>query len=475
MSTNPIRIFVSYAHLHTEEKYGTDAARKATLLTNGVDDEAVVMGIRDNLSRYLANGGFEEFWYDRELFAGEGWRGKIEHQMRISQIILLIVSPGFSASNFINDVERPQAFLQKEAGHSIVIPVWSVETSVSDVGDSDILGCNCVPRDMKWISRINADKANLLTQVSDEIIRTIEKLKIGEISLNTIESDSVESPIYSGFGSFSSKGELEDYAALVDCTEVRQRIFGEHYPMNICSEPVVNCSVINSIEQSDARSDLAKSVLSLLSVEATHQGVQPDWNREPRRLNFTSAHTGKHMYQALLRSVLEEENPNNPIAHFSEEKLEAELRKHVVRRRNPKVFYFTIEPQAFGRIRDFEPLKRWCQFWAHPELLEARSSTVVMMFVELPDQEDDSKGMLKKLAARLIGQAPRKSVRSILNNHLEKFGSDELQNWEEIVRRCGKTLSDDDIAYARQLFADHMSKHTVWEFKTHVLNGFRST
>ena len=96
----PIEVFFSYSH--KDEK------------------------MRDQLADHLAalqRQGVIERWHDRQITAGSEWEGQIDEHMETADIILLLVSPSFLASNYCNDVEVAQAMKRHEAREAVVIPV----------------------------------------------------------------------------------------------------------------------------------------------------------------------------------------------------------------------------------------------------------------------------------------------------------------------------------------------------------------
>jgi anti-sigma regulatory factor (Ser/Thr protein kinase) len=62
-------------------------------------------------------------WHDRKIGAGDEWRGVIDEQLERAQIILLLVSADFLASDYISDVELTRALERHNAGEAVVIPV----------------------------------------------------------------------------------------------------------------------------------------------------------------------------------------------------------------------------------------------------------------------------------------------------------------------------------------------------------------
>ena len=96
----PLKLFYSYAH----------------------EDEE----LRDALAQHLSTlkrQGVISAWHDREISAGEEWRGAINDQLEDAQIVLLLISPAFIASDYCYDKEMMRAMERHESGEARVIPV----------------------------------------------------------------------------------------------------------------------------------------------------------------------------------------------------------------------------------------------------------------------------------------------------------------------------------------------------------------
>jgi hypothetical protein len=82
--------------------------------------------LRDQLEKQLAllrRQGAIETWHDRRIDAGEEWAAAIDDHVETDDIILLLVSPDFLASNYCYNREMLRAMERHEAGEAIVIPV----------------------------------------------------------------------------------------------------------------------------------------------------------------------------------------------------------------------------------------------------------------------------------------------------------------------------------------------------------------
>src|SRR5260370_24266925 len=82
--------------------------------------------LKKNLEKHLAllrNLGFITPWHDRNISAGTDWKHKINMYLDAADIILLLVSASFLASEFCYSIEMKQAIQRHEDGLARVIPV----------------------------------------------------------------------------------------------------------------------------------------------------------------------------------------------------------------------------------------------------------------------------------------------------------------------------------------------------------------
>jgi len=105
------RVFISYS--------SKDARLKDELMTR--------------LKPMQASAGLIECWHDRLITPGEEWDGEIKSQLEQADVILLLVSAQFLASDYIRGVEIKRAIELSEAKKARVIPIilekcgWKIE------------------------------------------------------------------------------------------------------------------------------------------------------------------------------------------------------------------------------------------------------------------------------------------------------------------------------------------------------------
>jgi TIR domain-containing protein len=85
-------------------------------------DEALRDRLEIHLSMLKRQGDIET-WHDRRIFVGDEFDGRIGEEMEGADVILLLVSPDFLASDYSYDVEVRRAMQRHEEGSARVIPV----------------------------------------------------------------------------------------------------------------------------------------------------------------------------------------------------------------------------------------------------------------------------------------------------------------------------------------------------------------
>jgi len=82
--------------------------------------------LQDQLVKQLApleRLGLIAGWSDRDISAGQQWQNEIDKRLNAADIILLLISPDFIASNYCYSVEVKRAMERHEAGEARVIPI----------------------------------------------------------------------------------------------------------------------------------------------------------------------------------------------------------------------------------------------------------------------------------------------------------------------------------------------------------------
>ncbi|NJK41326.1 MAG: toll/interleukin-1 receptor domain-containing protein [Acaryochloridaceae cyanobacterium SU_2_1] len=124
---DPIKVFISYSH--------RDDELKTAFMTHLA-----------NLKRQQKINA----WSDRAIEGGEEWDTHIKQQLESAQIILLLISPDFMASDYCYDIEMQRAIARHDAGTARVIPVILRPT---DWKDSPFSKLKALPNDGKPVTQ----------------------------------------------------------------------------------------------------------------------------------------------------------------------------------------------------------------------------------------------------------------------------------------------------------------------------------
>lgn len=146
----PVKIFFSYSH----------------------KDES----LREEMVKHLAilkRQGLIAPWHDRDIEAGTEWSREIQQHLDEAQIILLLVSHNFIASDFCWDNEMGQALKRHDAGTAVVIPILLSPCDWRGAPFGKVQG---LPKDLKPVTTwANQDEA--FTNIAAGIRRAVERLQ----------------------------------------------------------------------------------------------------------------------------------------------------------------------------------------------------------------------------------------------------------------------------------------------------------
>ncbi len=126
----------------------------------------------------LQRQGIIKLWHDRDISAGAEWEHEINEQLNSSEVILLLVSPSFLASDYCYSKEMQRAIERHERGEVRAIPIIlrPCEWQVTPLGKLQAL-----PKDGKpvttWPNRDNAylDSARGIRIAVEELTRKTSK------------------------------------------------------------------------------------------------------------------------------------------------------------------------------------------------------------------------------------------------------------------------------------------------------------
>jgi TIR domain-containing protein len=135
--------------------------------------------LRDELAKHLSilqRIGAITAWYDREITAGTEWAGEIDRHLNTADIILLLISADFLASDYCHDIELKRAMERHADGEACVIPVIlrEVDWRGTSFGKLQALPKNARPV-TSWVDRdaAFADVARGIRQAVEELKKKV--------------------------------------------------------------------------------------------------------------------------------------------------------------------------------------------------------------------------------------------------------------------------------------------------------------
>lgn len=147
MSLEPVDLFYSYSH--KDEKLRDELAVHLTMLQRQ---------------------GIISTWHDRNISAGSEWAKEIDKNLNSAQIILLLVSANFLASDYCYSIEMQRAIERHEAGEACVIPIIlrPVDWSGAPFGKLQALPKNARPV-TEWKAKAFVDIVQGIRKAAEEI------------------------------------------------------------------------------------------------------------------------------------------------------------------------------------------------------------------------------------------------------------------------------------------------------------------
>ena len=138
----------------------------------------------------LKRQGVIETWHDRRIRAGEEFDGVIDHHINTDEVILLLVSPDFLASDYCYDIEMKRAMERHKAGEAIVIPVI---LRPCDWHGAPFGKLNATPLDGKPVTTY-ADRDAAFLEVAKAVREAVGRRAPGATKPNAAQSRTVPGP-----------------------------------------------------------------------------------------------------------------------------------------------------------------------------------------------------------------------------------------------------------------------------------------
>lgn len=152
MDDSPMKLFYSYAH-------------KDEPLRNKLDTHLKILERR----------GLIFPWHDRLIRAGKNWAEEIDTNLKVANIILLLVSADFIASDYCYSTEMKLALERHEAGEARVIPIILRDVNWTKAPFAKL---QALPKDGKAVT-LWPDRDSAWRDVSEGIERAIQSIRDG--------------------------------------------------------------------------------------------------------------------------------------------------------------------------------------------------------------------------------------------------------------------------------------------------------
>ncbi|MGF1569427.1 MAG: COR domain-containing protein [Nodosilinea sp.] len=132
--------------------------------------------LRDELEihlKLLQRQGLIQPWHDRRILAGNEWAGEIDDNLDRANIILLLISADFIASDYCYDLEMQRAMERHDSGEARVIPIILRPTDWENTPFSKL---QFLPKDAKAVTAW-PDRDAAWLNVETGIKRVVEAVK----------------------------------------------------------------------------------------------------------------------------------------------------------------------------------------------------------------------------------------------------------------------------------------------------------
>jgi CheY-like chemotaxis protein len=235
----PVTLFYSYAH----------------------EDETLRDELQDHLM-ILERRGVVRSWHDRAIVAGHDWNREIDDRLRTADLVLLLISKDFIASDYIMGAEMTLAMERHRSGDGVVVPILlrQVDLQPEDAEDLPFIKLQGLPRDLKPVtSWANRDEA--WTNVASGLRATVNEIrarrplesKTVRPSMETLESAVTADPrldalvddfanrissanVGKGGGVLDSQQVQRQARRLIDVPDAKRLLWVDDHPENNTSE-----------------------------------------------------------------------------------------------------------------------------------------------------------------------------------------------------------------------------------------------
>ena len=231
--------------------------------------------LRDDLAKHLSilqRRGVIDAWYSRNIEAGVEWAADIDKQLSQSEIILLLVSSDFLASDYCYDVEVKRAMERHEAGDARVIPVIVRPVDWQDAPFGKLQALPNGEPITKW-----ADRDEALLDVVKGIKRTLEEMAVAR--------QAIKSNLYKALLKLGYHQQAELFLRAIDTESVAAFLihglpeYGQRWLLNRLVEEYMPLHIVSKVVPID------------FSRIARRNDVDACWREVGKRLNLRGRET----------------------------------------------------------------------------------------------------------------------------------------------------------------------------------------
>jgi hypothetical protein len=132
--------------------------------------------MRQELEKHLVllqRQGIGVIWHDRKIDAGEPWHGLIDAHLKSADVILLLISPDFLASDYCYDIEMKKALERHNAGDARVIPIILRPCDWQKAPFSEL---QALPKDGKPVTR-HRSRDEAYSNIVEGMWRVVEAMR----------------------------------------------------------------------------------------------------------------------------------------------------------------------------------------------------------------------------------------------------------------------------------------------------------
>ena len=131
-----------------------------------------------------------DVWYDGEIEVGANWANSIKEELHSADIILLLISQNFIASDYCYDTEMTQALALHETGKVKVIPVIARECLWQDTPFAKL---QALPSDGKPIMSKTWENANRpYFIIANELKEAVNRIRQDRKPINRIPKPNIK-------------------------------------------------------------------------------------------------------------------------------------------------------------------------------------------------------------------------------------------------------------------------------------------